>query len=93
MFGHRIVIHDVAKTVAGNSGVGDRDDRAGQDEAGDFFGFRDDLMEAIRSGLGCGIGERLLMTIQIQSDSGIEFVGCVGWRERGCVGVGWVVWG
>ncbi len=76
------------KTVAGNSGVGDRDDRARQDEAGDFFGFSGDPMEAIRSGLGCGIGERFSMTIQIQSDSGVGLVGCVGWRERGCVGVG-----
>ena len=88
LFDHRIVIHDVAKTVAGNSRVGDRDDRAGQDEAGDFFGFRDDPMEAIRSGLGRGIGERLSMAIQIKSKCGIGFVGCVGRRERGCVGVG-----
>ncbi len=29
LFDNRIVINDVAKTVAGNSGVGDRDDRAG----------------------------------------------------------------
>ncbi len=49
LFDNRIVINDVAKTVAGNSGVGDRDDRAGENEAGYFLGFGGDSMEAIRS--------------------------------------------
>ncbi len=49
LFDNRIVINDVAKSVAGNSGVSDRDDRAGEDEAGDFFGFGGDQMDAIRS--------------------------------------------
>ncbi len=88
MLDNRIVVDDVSKAVAGNSGEGDRDDRAGQDEAGDFFGFSGDPMEAIRSRFGCDIGERFSLTIQIKSDSGVGVVGCVGWRERGCVRIG-----
>jgi hypothetical protein len=88
LFDNRIVINDVAKSVAGNSGVGDRDDRAGEDEAGDFFGFGGDPMDAIRSGFGCRVSERLSMAIKVEGYGGFDCVVFVGLRWCGCVRVG-----
>ncbi len=70
--------------------MGDGDYGSRQDEAGDLFGFGSDPLEAIRSGFGCSIGERLADPIQIESESWVGFIGFVVRVDRGCV---WVVRG
>ena len=88
LFDNRIVINDVTKSVAGNSGVRDRDDRAGENKACDFFGFGGDPMDAIRSGFGGRVGKWLTMAIKVEGYSGFGYVVLVGWRWCGCVRVG-----
>jgi hypothetical protein len=65
LFDHRIIVNNVAKAVAGNCRIGNGDYGPRQDEAGDLFGFGSDPIEAIRSGLSCGIGEGFAVPIQI----------------------------